>query len=149
MRLRQRAQHGRHIERTQGAQIDHFGADILRGKTFRRLQRLGQGAAIGHQREIATRTAHRGMVDIDCAGVSRKLALEVVQQCILEHDDGIRVHQCRPQHATRILERCRRHHPDTGNMRIPSFETVRMLCRELPAGTGGHADHQRNVELSA
>jgi hypothetical protein len=33
-------------------------------------------------------------------------------------------------------------------MRIPAFEAVGMLGRELPPGTGCHADHERYAELA-
>ena len=142
-RLAHRGDDGRVVERPQAAQVDHLGVDVLGGKRGGRVERLPERAAIGDERNVAPGAADRGPVDVDRAGVRRELAGHVVEHDVLEDQHRVGILQRRPQHAARVLERRRRQHLDAGNVRIPAFEAVRMLRRELAAGAGRHADDQR------
>jgi hypothetical protein len=68
---------------------------------------------------------------------------------VLEDHHRVVAAQGRQQHAARILQRGRRQHAQARHVRVPGFEAVRVLRRELPAGAGGHADHDRHAHLAA
>ena len=68
---------------------------------------------------------------------------------MLEDHDGVGIGERRREHAPRIVDGGRCDHRDSGNVRVPALEAVRVLGGELAAGAGGHSDHQRNVKLPA
>ena len=68
---------------------------------------------------------------------------------MLEDEHRVGIRQRRGEHAVRVLEGCRRQDPQSRDVRVPPFEAVRVLRRELAAGAGGHPDHERNRALTA
>ena len=68
---------------------------------------------------------------------------------MLEDDHRIGIFQRRPQHVAGVFERRRSHDLQAGHMGVPVFQTMGMLGGELPAGTGGHPDDHRHIELTA
>ena len=68
---------------------------------------------------------------------------------MLEQQHRVGVLERGPEHAARVLDGRRRDHLDPGDVRVPALQAVRVLRRELPAGAGGHPDHQRHVQLAA
>ena len=88
------------------------------------------------------------MIDIDGHRFAH-LARVIVKQRIFEDQHRIGVFKCRSKHAGSILDRCRRQHPDAGNMGVPSLKAVRVLGCQLPPTAGRHADDHRHMELPA
>ena len=68
---------------------------------------------------------------------------------MLEDQDGVGLGEGREQEPARVGRRRGREHREAGDVRVPALEAVRVLRRELPAGAGRHADHERHAELAA
>ena len=68
---------------------------------------------------------------------------------MFEDEHGVWVLKRRQQHAAGVLERRRGDDAQPRNVCIPALEAVGMLGCELASGTGGHADHDRHVQLPA
>ena len=78
-----------------------------------------------------------------------KFGLHVVQLRVLEKQHRVRIRQRRCQHAPRVGHRRRCQHAQARYVRIPTFETVRMLRRQLSTGACRHPDHQWHGKLPA
>ena len=70
------------------------------------------------------------MLDLDGAAVDGQFAFQVVQRPVLEDEHRIRVLKRQPEHSARVVERGRREQFQTGNVREPALEAVRMLRRD-------------------
>jgi hypothetical protein len=68
---------------------------------------------------------------------------------VLEDEHWVWIVQRGNEHAASVLDRRRCEHLDPGDVCVPAFEAVRVLCGELSAGTGCHPNHDRDVELAA
>ncbi len=68
---------------------------------------------------------------------------------MFEDQHRVRIGECRGEHEPRVFQ-CRRGQDlKAWDVGVPAFETVRVLRRELAAGTGGHANDDRYFELPA
>ena len=89
------------------------------------------------------------MFDVYGRRVYGDLALHVVERGVLEDEHWVGIVQRWLQHPSEVVRRGRGQDPDAWDVRVPALQAVRMLGRDLPARTGGHADHERHVELPA
>ena len=140
---------GRVVERTEHAQVDDLGLDARCRQVSSRLQCLVQAGAIGEDRHVAALAPDGRATEIDRPRVGRELALHVVERLVLEDQHGIGLPQRGGEHAVAVVDGRGRDDGDAWDMRVPTLEAVRVLCRQLLAAAGRHADDDRHVELPA
>ena len=143
-----RGEDGAGVEGAEGAQIDDLGLDATAGEFVGCVLRLSKRAAVADQSEVRSCPADGSPIEVGRSGVFGQIAFQVVEAAVLEDQDRVGVADRGPQHAPRVLQRGRRDHPKPGNMGVPALKTVGMLGRQLAAGPCGHADDERNVELT-
>ena len=79
----------------------------------------------------------------------RHLALDRVEQPVLEEDDRVVVVDRRPEQAAHVLGRRREHDLQARDVHEPRLELLRVLRARRPAGAALRADRQRHLDLAA
>jgi hypothetical protein len=67
---------------------------------------------------------------------------------VFEQQHRVGVGERSAEHAPGVVDGGRGQHLDAGDVGVPALQAVGVLGGELAAGAGGHADHQRHVELA-
>jgi hypothetical protein len=135
------------VERLQRARIDHLDGDAVLLGVLGRLQRLVHEPADGDHGHVGALAQDARLAERDLLDLLRHLALERVQEPVLEEDDRVRVVDRRQQQAADVLGRGRVDDLQSGHVDEPRLELLRVLRARRPAGAALRADRQRHLQL--
>jgi diguanylate cyclase (GGDEF)-like protein len=132
-----------------GADVESLlkGSDVA---MYRAKQQGGDGFQL-YQPEMNARAEERLSLESSlrkALGLGQ-FALRIVQVAVFEDEHRIGVLKSCPQHPASIFHGRRREDLKPRDMRIQTFQTMRVLGRKLTSCARGHPYHHGNVELSA
>ena len=131
--------------------VDDLDLDAVLGETVGHRQRAAHGVAVGDDREVAALAHDLRAADRHREVVARlgQRAVDVVEHEVLDEQHGIVVADRRLEQAVGVERRRRRDDLEAGRVREHHLEALRVLGRQLRAGAGGRADHERHADLAA
>ena len=137
------------VERLQRARVDHLDRDPVLLRLLRRLERAVHERPHRDHRHVGALADRRAPCRAGSARALRHLALDRVEQPVLEEDDRVVVVDRRPEQAAHVLGRRRVDDLQARHVHEPRLELLRMLRARRPAGAALRADRQRHLHLAA
>ena len=142
-------EHGGHVEGGDGAEVDHLGRHPVLGQRLGRLQRIGDLAAVGDDRDVVAGPLDVGHADRDrVALVGHRAPLHEQRGALHEHA-GIVVLDARQQQALGVVGRGRDHHLQAGRVHEDGFERLAVLGADRRATDHRHAHGHRHGRPAA
>ncbi len=121
---------------------------VLRG-ALGRLDRAVHERADRDHRHVGALADRARLAERDRLELVRHLALDRVEQPVLEEDHGVVVVDRRPEQAAHVLGGRRVGDLEPRHVHEPRLELLRVLRARRPAGTALRADRQRHLDLAA
>mmetsp|Transcript_15429 Transcript_15429/g.60299 ORF Transcript_15429/g.60299 Transcript_15429/m.60299 type:complete len:315 (+) Transcript_15429:104-1048(+) len=143
---------GADVQGADAAEVDHLHGDALLLQLGGGLQGLAHHALERNNREVRALT-----LDLGLANGNNKLRVEslladveglVVEDLVLEHDDGVRVADGRLHEAACVLAVPGRDHLEAGHRAVPRSKALRVLRTHAAGGTVRPAEHDRAAQLA-
>ena len=135
------------IERLHAARVDHFGVDAEAFQRLGGLQRFVQHPAERDDRVVGAAAHDVRDADRHFVRAFRYLALQAERHLVHHDEHRIVVARGRDDAALDVVRRRRHHDLQTGQVREPRFEALRVLRGEARAGARHreHRDRQRRA----
>src|SRR6202158_877756 len=149
MRLADRSEHRVAVERHQAAQVDDLRLDALGREPRCRFEGEQHLARPRHDREIGTGTLDIGLVERHEVLAGRHLAFRAVEELVFEEDDRVVVAYRGREETFRVGGGRRHHHLETGDVREPCLERLRVLRRVPAPGPALRAHNHRHARLAS
>ena len=137
------------VERLQGARVEHLDGDPELLGLVGRLQRLGHHPADRDHGHVCALAHDPRLAEGNRLELLGNVALERIEQPMLEEDDRVVVVDRAPEQAAHVLRRRRKHDLEPRHVDEPRLELLRVLGSGAPAGAALGADRQRHLELAA
>src|SRR5687767_12551964 len=148
IRLAHGVRNGFQIHRPYRAQVDDVDADVLFRELVSGLRGEVHGLAVGHDRTVVTFPLQVRLSNGDDVLLVRHVALDVVQHLPLEKDHGVVVANRALEQPLGVVRRARRNNLESGDVRQPGLEGLRVLRRELQRRAVRPAEDDGDVELA-
>src|SRR5882672_11319880 len=147
--LRHRGQNGLAVDRTQGREIDHFGADALRVELRRGAQRLLRHGAPGHDGDIVARAQHEAAVQGQRLSiVGHVLTHRAVQSDGFQEHYWIRIADRGQQQSVSAGRRGGAHHADSRNVTEQRFHAFRVMFGSVDPPTVRRTNHHQTEKTT-
>ena len=150
VRLHDRLDHSRGVDRTKRTKVYDLSADPFRRKLFGRLQREAHPDAERHERDVRTFAADLCLAKGDREVIHvRHFEGAAIEYLVLEEDHRVRIADCALQKSLCIGGRIRLHDFQTGDLRIPSCVVLTVLRAHTSRRAVRAAEHNGAAHLTA
>ena len=149
VRLGDRGQDRRVVERRECARVHDLGLDALPGQFLGRGQRLVDHARDGHDRDVTTGPLDVGLAQRDAPVVVGHLTFHTVEHLVLEDDHQVVVADGAQEQAPGIGRGRRDHRLDAGHVGEDRVVAAGVLAGRVQAGADHGADDQRAFGFAA
>ena len=138
-----------HVERGDGAQVDHLDGDAVARQAFGCGDRLVHHPRHRHDGDVASGTHDGRDADREDVVGRRLRAFHAVQQPVLDEHDRVRVLDRRPQQPVRVGGRRGHDHAQAGDVGEQRLEALRVLAPGGASGAELRPHGQRHLRGSA